>query len=83
MSMPGGRLMSQQPPQPINDPLPLDAATIADPYPRYHQLRSEDPVHWHAGLNAWVLTRYSDVLAALRDQRLSADRISALTARLP
>ena len=30
-----------------------------------------------------MLTRYSDVLAALRDLRLSADRISALTARLP
>ena len=75
--------MSQQPGNPVNDPLPLDAATIADSYPRYHQLRSEDPVHWHQGINAWVLTRYSDVLAALRDQRLSADRISGLTAQLP
>ena len=75
--------MSQQPLHSVNDPLPLDTATIADPYLRYHQLRSEDPVHWHQGLGAWVLTRYSDVLAALRDQRLSADRIGALTARLP
>lgn len=75
--------MSQQPTSSVNDPLPLDSATIADPYPRYHQLRSEDPVHWHEGLGAWVLTRYSDVLGALRDQRLSADRIGALTARLP
>ena len=57
----------------------LDPRTIADPYPRYHQLRSEDPVHWNKGVSAWILTRYSDVLAALRDPRLSAERITALT----
>ena len=57
----------------------LDPRTVADPYPRYHQLRSEDPVHWNPGVSAWILTRYSDVYAALRDQRLSAERITALT----
>ena len=57
----------------------LDPRTIADPYPRYQQLRSEDPVRWNAGVNAWILTRYSDVNAALRDNRLSAERITALT----
>ena len=48
----------------------MDPAIIADPYPRYRQLREEDPVHWNQGINCWVLTRYTDVLAALRDQRL-------------
>jgi cytochrome P450 len=38
----------------------------ADPYPLYAVLRAEDPVHWNDGLKAWVLTRYSDVLTALR-----------------
>ena len=57
----------------------LDPRTIADPYPRYNQLRAEDPVRWNKGVNAWTLTRYSDVSAALRDDRLSAERITALT----
>ena len=57
----------------------LDPKTIIDPYPRYHQLRSENPVRWNPGINAWVLTRYADINAALRDDRLSAERIAALT----
>jgi cytochrome P450 len=62
---------------------PLDAETIANPYPRYHYLRVEDPVHWHEGLNSWVLTRYPDVMDALRDRRLSADRMSSVVQVLP
>jgi len=57
----------------------LDPRTIADPYRRYNQLRAEDPVRWNKGVNAWTLTLYSDVSAALRDDRLSAERITALT----
>src|SRR5262245_19620099 len=45
-----------------------------DPYPFYHQLRSADPVHWSAFLGFWVLTRYADCVAILRDAiRFSAD----------
>ena len=66
-----------------NDPIAgrpgrLDPATVYDPYPRYELLRSEDPVHWNEGIQAWILTRHQDVLNALRDPRLSAERISAL-----
>lgn len=66
-----------------NDPIAgrpsrLDPATVFDPYPRYERLRSEDPVHWNEGIQAWILTRHQDVLTALRDPRLSAERISAL-----
>jgi pimeloyl-[acyl-carrier protein] synthase len=43
-----------------------------DPYPLYHQLRSEDPVH-RSPLGFWVLTRHADVLAVLRDPRMSRD----------
>jgi cytochrome P450 len=43
-----------------------------DPYPLYHQLRSEDPVH-RSSLGFWVLTRHADVLAVLRDPRMSRD----------
>ena len=76
------RQMAQRPTPTFNDPSPIDPATIADPYPRYQQLRTEDPVHWHQGLNGWVLTRYADVLAALRDQRLSSELMSGFTERL-
>jgi cytochrome P450 PksS len=37
-------------------------------------MREEDPVHYSESFRYWVLTRYSDVEAALRDERLSADR---------
>ena len=56
---------------------------IANPYPSYHQLRTEDPVHWNEQVGAWTLTRYSDVVEALRDRRMSADRISAYSRRIP
>ena len=49
----------------------------ANPYPLYKQLREEDPVHWSEALDAWVLTRYDDVVAVLRDQRFSAERRGA------
>ena len=52
------------------------AGQLADPYPLFHRLRSEDPVHWCEPLNGWLLTRHDDVMAGLRDPRLSSDRIS-------
>ena len=50
----------------------LDPAVLANPYPLYHRLRSEDPVHWDPYLHAWVVTRYADVVAVF--QHFSADR---------
>src|SRR6267143_3711680 len=50
----------------------LDPEVLADPYPLYHQLRTEDPVHWDPFLHAWVVTRYADVVTVF--QRFSADR---------
>lgn len=38
-----------------------------DPYSYYAELRERDPVHRHEGLGAWLLTRYEDVSALLRD----------------
>lgn len=49
---------------------------LADPYPSYHTLQELDPVHWHEPFGAWILTRYGDVVAALHDPRLRAERIS-------
>jgi cytochrome P450 len=50
----------------------LDPEVLADPYPLYRRLRTEDPVHWDPYLHAWVVTRYDDVLTVLT--RYSADR---------
>jgi len=49
----------------------------ANPYPMYARLRAEDPIHWSALMEAWVLTRYDDVVAVLTDSRFSADRRQA------
>jgi pimeloyl-[acyl-carrier protein] synthase len=50
----------------------LDPEVLANPYPLYHRLRTEDPVHWDPFLHAWVVTRYADVVTVLHD--FSADR---------
>src|SRR5881396_4110300 len=50
----------------------LDPEVLADPYPLYKRLRTEDPVHWDPYLHSWVVTRYQDVVRVLRD--FSADR---------
>lgn len=46
---------------------PLAPATLADPYPIYARLRELAPVFWHAGMGCWVLSRYGDCVAVLRD----------------
>src|SRR3954463_3087065 len=50
----------------------LDPEVLANPYPLFHKMRSEDPVHWDPFLHAWVVTRYSDVMEVLLT--FSADR---------
>jgi len=48
--------------EPWEDP----AATLAI-------LREEDPVHWLAELDAWILTRYEDIRAFFSDPRVTPD----------
>jgi hypothetical protein len=50
----------------------LDPEVLANPYPLYHRLRTEAPVHWDPFLHAWVVTRYADVVRVLH--YFSADR---------
>jgi cytochrome P450 len=50
----------------------LDPQVLANPYPLFHKLRTEDPVHWDPFLHTWVVTRYADVLEVLHT--FSADR---------
>jgi len=66
----------------------LEPQVLADPYPLYERLRSEDPVHWDPYLHSWVVTRYADVVTVLRDfsaartptpEQLTAIGLSKLT----
>jgi pimeloyl-[acyl-carrier protein] synthase len=45
----------------------LRPEVLADPYPLYRRLRTEDPVLWDPFLHAWVVTRYCDVTQVLLD----------------
>jgi pimeloyl-[acyl-carrier protein] synthase len=65
----------------------LDPEVLANPYPLYARLRSEEPVHWDKFLHAWVVTRYPDVVRVLHHfsanrtpspEQLSAMNLSAL-----
>lgn len=44
----------------------------ANPYPLYDRLRETRPIH-RANLGMWVLTRYDDCWAAMRDPRFGKD----------
>ena len=57
-------------------------AMLADPYPVYHTLRSDDPVLWVPSVDAWVVTSYEAVSAGLRDSRLSSQRFDRIRERL-
>ncbi|MGW7057249.1 cytochrome P450 family protein [Streptomyces sp. NPDC054904] len=62
-----------------------DPAFVADPFPLYRQLREDGPVRRTViagGLEAWLVTRYEDGLAALSDSRLSSDVRDAADTRL-
>jgi cytochrome P450 len=45
----------------------LSPANVANPYPAVAELRETDPVHWHDQWGGWIVTRYDDVVAALRN----------------
>jgi cytochrome P450 len=50
----------------------LEPAVLANPYPLYRRLQSEDPVHWDPFLHLWVVTGYRDVVRVLNE--FSANR---------
>jgi cytochrome P450 len=49
-------------------------ADLAEPYDLLDELRSVAPVHRSPILDAWIITSYEDVAAALGDPRLCSDR---------
>jgi cytochrome P450 len=65
----------------MSQPLELDPdyeqfcrETLSHPHPLYRRLRNEDPVHWSQRLGLWLVSRYEDVAAAVRDERYSTSR---------
>jgi cytochrome P450 len=52
---------------------PLDPGFIASPYDQYAVLRDEAPVHWSELLQGWIITRFDDVNAILREPSMSSD----------
>src|SRR5512132_2476636 len=48
---------------------PTDLDFIADPYPLYAELRAEEPVRYDEATDHWLISRYEDVNAVLRDRR--------------
>src|SRR5580692_2263890 len=56
---------------------------LQNPYPLFHRLRRDDPVHWCEPMKLWLVTRYDDVLAGLRHPALSSNRTHMYTQVLP
>lgn len=50
----------------------FDPASRADPYPVYRRLRDHAPIY-RGPAGIWILSRYADVTAVLRDQRFGYD----------
>ena len=48
---------------------PTELAFIADPYPVYAELRAHEPVRYDEATDHWLISRYEDVNALLRDRR--------------
>lgn len=51
---------------------PFDAGFREDPYPTWQELREHEPLH-RSAFGIYVLTRYEDVWALLRDHRTSRE----------
>jgi len=51
----------------------LDPMFRTDPHPVLARLRRDEPVHYDAVINRWVLTRHDDVERVLRDRTMSLD----------
>jgi cytochrome P450 len=52
---------------------PFEDGFLESPYEQYARLRDADPVHYSELLWGWVVTRFDDVGALLRDPTISSD----------
>ena len=61
---------------------PMAPKVRANPYPIYHRLREQDPVHF-SPFGTCLLTRYTDAVAVLRDKRFSVEHRNYVDERQP
>jgi cytochrome P450 len=61
---------------------PVSAQMRVDPYPFYERLRTRDPVHRTRIIDGWLLTRYRDVDALLRNHVAFSNRTRVWDERL-
>lgn len=54
---------------------PFEPAHMRDPYPDYRRAQREQPVFYYAPLRFWMVTRYDDVAAVLRDIETFSSRV--------
>jgi unspecific monooxygenase len=50
--------------------VPADPTFVADPYPAFARLRADAPVAYDPATDQWLVSRFADVDALLRDRRL-------------
>jgi cytochrome P450 len=58
---------------------PWSPAFVADPYPAYAALREGHPVTWYEPSRQFLISRYDDVNALLRDRRLGRSYLHVAT----
>ena len=58
---------------------PDDIGFVADPYPAYERLRAAAPILYDEATDHWLVTRYDDVNALLRDRRLGRTYLHVAT----
>src|SRR5262245_22577121 len=58
---------------------PWDSAYLDNPYPFFARARRQQPVFYSPEIDMWVISRYDDIAAVLRDSR----RFSAANATSP
>ncbi|WP_331771872.1 cytochrome P450 (plasmid) [Embleya sp. NBC_00888] len=61
----------------------VSASFRNDPYPALRALREHDPVHFDPRWNAWLVTRYDDVVHGIAHPAISADRITPRLRQFP
>ncbi len=73
----------------LGDPLnPLTEEFLNNPYPQFARLRTEEPIYWSDKNKYWIISKYADVQAILRDLHYekglqNANRINPLVKMLP
>lgn len=62
---------------------PYSPAFDADPFPTYRELRDNHPCFWSEHAKMWVLTRYDDLAAAVKDWETYSSASGNLMDELP